>query len=192
MNKIQSTSSRQDTKPDHYYVITEETSRLKDIEKRMADDGHGVDCPGFSRNDEQDADARSVYVGNLDPSISAEALQEFFKESVSSVNRVDIQINKLTGYAKGFAFVEFAQPKDVMAAIELSDSKLGSKPLKIVPKRPSFRQETPYRGFHRVRRATARMHPPTRNRQRGQQMRGLWRNSRRGQTGTRGRGKRFV
>ncbi|CAR21481.1 KLTH0B02992p [Lachancea thermotolerans CBS 6340] len=192
MNEFLSDSSQQDNKPDYYHVITEETSRLKDIEKRMAENAHGAGCPGFSRFNDQSADARSVYVGNLDPSINAETLQEFFKGSVSRVNRVEIQINKLTGFAKGFAFVEFAQPRDVMDAIKLSNTKLGGKPLKIVPKRPSFHQESPNRGSHRMRRATTRTHPPLRGRPHGRHLHNAWRGNRRGRVRARGRGKRFI
>merc|ERR1712063_93988 len=57
--------------------------------------------------DKQSTDARSVFVGNVDYSTTAEELQAHFK-SCGVIQRVTIQRDHFTSHPKGFAYVEFA------------------------------------------------------------------------------------
>lgn len=56
---------------------------------------------GFPSMDEKiEADARSIYVGNVDYSTTAEELEQHF-HGCGSINRVTIQCDKFTGHPKG-------------------------------------------------------------------------------------------
>jgi polyadenylate-binding protein 2 len=65
---------------------------------------------GFPTLEEKmETDNRSVYVGNVDYSSTAEELEAHF-QGCGSVERVTILCDKFTGHPKGFAYVEFADP----------------------------------------------------------------------------------
>lgn len=53
------------------------------------------------REDREDIDARSVFVGNVDYSASPEEIQAHF-QSCGSINRVTILLDKFTGNPKGY------------------------------------------------------------------------------------------
>lgn len=52
------------------------------------------------REDREDVDARSIFVGNVDYGATPEEIQEHFK-SAGSINRVTILLDKFTGHPKG-------------------------------------------------------------------------------------------
>jgi polyadenylate-binding protein 2 len=52
------------------------------------------------REDREDVDARSVFVGNVDYSAGPEEIQAHF-QSCGSINRVTILLDKFTGQPKG-------------------------------------------------------------------------------------------
>lgn len=52
------------------------------------------------REDREDIDARSVFVGNVDYSASPEEIQAHF-QSCGSINRVTILLDKFSGNPKG-------------------------------------------------------------------------------------------
>lgn len=54
------------------------------------------------REDKEDIDARSIFVGNVDYGASPEEIQAHF-QSCGSINRVTILLDKFTGHPKGFA-----------------------------------------------------------------------------------------
>ena len=57
---------------------------------------------GFPSMDEKiEADARSVYVGNVDYAATAEELEQHF-HGCGSINRVTIQCDKYSGHPKGY------------------------------------------------------------------------------------------
>ncbi|SCU82749.1 LAME_0C02696g1_1 [Lachancea meyersii CBS 8951] len=124
----------------YMFLINEETKRMRNLQAQLAnanltrqnDEGFNI------HNDETELAARSVFVGNLSRRATAQQLQELFKDAVSRVNRVDIQVDGKTHSPRGFAYVEFAQPKDVMAAIEFNGTVLFERALKVIPKRPKF------------------------------------------------------
>ncbi|CDS05392.1 Putative Apoptosis regulator BCL-W [Lichtheimia ramosa] len=107
-----------------------------------------------SMNPEEDkeaVDARSVYVGNVDYGASPEELQAHF-QSCGTINRVTILCDKFTGHPKGFAYIEFAEPDFVNAAVALNESLFRNRLLKVSPKRtnvPGFAQRGRGRGGFR-------------------------------------------
>lgn len=55
------------------------------------------------REDKEDIDQRSIFVGNVDYGASPEEIQAHF-QSCGSINRVTILLDKFTGHPKGFVF----------------------------------------------------------------------------------------
>lgn len=53
------------------------------------------------REDKEDIDARSIFVGNVDYGASPEEIQAHF-QSCGSINRVTILLDKFSGHPKGF------------------------------------------------------------------------------------------
>lgn len=56
------------------------------------------------REDKEDIDARSIFVGNVDYGASPEEIQAHF-QSCGSINRVTILLDKFTGHPKGSIFL---------------------------------------------------------------------------------------
>ena len=52
------------------------------------------------REDKEDIDARSIFVGNVDYGASPEEIQSHF-QSCGSINRVTILLDKFSGHPKG-------------------------------------------------------------------------------------------
>jgi polyadenylate-binding protein 2 len=89
------------------------------------------------KEDKDEIDARSVYVGNVDYGATADELQKHFS-SCGTINRVTIMMDKYSGHPKGFAYVEFAEPATVVAALVLNESIFRGRPLKVMPKRTNI------------------------------------------------------
>merc|ERR1712000_612995 len=88
-------------------------------------------------DDKESVDARSVFVGNVDYSVSPEEIQEHF-QSCGSINRVTILLDKFTGQPKGYAYVEFSEPSLVAQALVLNESVLKGRNIKVTPKRTNI------------------------------------------------------
>ncbi|KAL0083061.1 hypothetical protein J3Q64DRAFT_1751370 [Phycomyces blakesleeanus] len=84
--------------------------------------------------DREAVDSRSVYVGNVDYGATPEELQAHF-QSCGTINRVTILCDKFTGHPKGFAYIEFAEPSFIDAAVALSESLFRGRLLKVSAKR---------------------------------------------------------
>lgn len=54
------------------------------------------------REDREDVDGRSVFVGNVDYSATPEEIQTHFSQGGGSINRVTILLDKFTGHPKGY------------------------------------------------------------------------------------------
>lgn len=97
----------------------------------------------------QEADAKSVYVGNVDYAVTQIELQSLFSQA-GEVERVTIMINKATGQPKGFAYVEFKLPAGAQAAVDtLNGYSLHERELKVNIKRtnlPGFNARGGFRG----------------------------------------------
>ncbi|KAI1750863.1 hypothetical protein F4782DRAFT_238449 [Xylaria castorea] len=87
--------------------------------------------------DRNDIDSRSIFVGNVDYSVSPEEIQAHF-QSCGSINRVTILLDKFTGQPKGYAYVEFTEPSLVAQALVLNDSVLKGRNIKVTPKRTNI------------------------------------------------------
>ena len=61
------------------------------------------------REDKEDIDARSIFVGNVDYGASPEEIQAHF-QSCGSINRVTILLDKFTGHPKGWALSSSSYP----------------------------------------------------------------------------------
>lgn len=86
------------------------------------------------KENKEDVDSRSVYVGNVDYGTTPDELQKFF-QSCGTINRVTILLDKFTGHPKGYAYVEFAEPSLVANALVLNETVFRGRPLKVIPKR---------------------------------------------------------
>ncbi|KAJ1731387.1 hypothetical protein LPJ61_002562 [Coemansia biformis] len=120
--------------------MEKEAQRLRELEESLTKGKKDGEAGG----EEDDADARSIYVGNVDYVATPEELQEHFKGS-GAVNRVTILCDKFTGHPKGYAYIEFGSTDAVTKAQLLDGSMLHGRPLKVNPKR------TNVPGVHRGR-----------------------------------------
>jgi polyadenylate-binding protein 2 len=57
---------------------------------------------GGSREDREDIDARSIFVGNVDYGATPEEIQTHFATGPGTINRVTILLDKFTGHPKGW------------------------------------------------------------------------------------------
>ena len=90
---------------------------------------------GFMTPEEKmEVDARSVYVGNVDYSATAQELEAHF-HGCGSINRVTILCDKFTGHPKGFAYIEFGDKDAIQTAMALDESLFKGRQIKVVCKR---------------------------------------------------------
>lgn len=71
-----------------------EAAKLRAMQATLDKEGNDL------REDREDIDARSVFVGNVDYDASPEEIQAHF-QSCGSINRVTILLDKFTGHPKG-------------------------------------------------------------------------------------------
>lgn len=93
----------------------------------------------FAKDEKDDADARSVFVGNVDFSVSADDLSKHF-EACGHIYRVTI-LKDRQGNPKGFGYIEFKDESAVSLAMNLTGSTLSGRQIKVEQKRsnlPSF------------------------------------------------------
>ncbi|KJH51809.1 hypothetical protein DICVIV_02000 [Dictyocaulus viviparus] len=96
---------------------------------------NGTSSPAVLTPEEKaEADSRSVYIGNVDYSVTAEELEKHF-HGCGSVARVTILCDKYTGHPKGFAYAEFADKEGMQMALAMSDSLLKGRQIKVMEKR---------------------------------------------------------
>ena len=111
--------------------MEEEAAKLREMQQSLDTERHEM------RESKEDVDARSVFVGNVDYGASPEEIQAHF-QSIGSINRVTILLDKFTGHPKGYAYVEFTEPSLVNEALVLDNSVFRSRNLKVVPKRTNL------------------------------------------------------
>mmetsp|Transcript_2101 Transcript_2101/g.6262 ORF Transcript_2101/g.6262 Transcript_2101/m.6262 type:complete len:212 (-) Transcript_2101:234-869(-) len=130
-------------------------ARLKAMEEEAAKLAKGKDAPGRGGRgpsadgeaeaaDREEADSRSIYVGNVDYGCTPEELQLHFQQC-GTVNRVTILTDKL-GNAKGFAYVEFLEADAVTSAALLDGTELRGREIKVSPKRTNVPGLKVFRG----------------------------------------------
>ncbi|KAI9674347.1 MAG: cytoplasmic RNA-binding protein [Trizodia sp. TS-e1964] len=108
--------------------MEEEAAKLREMQANLDQTHHDL------REDKEDIDARSIFVGNVDYQASPEEIQAHF-QSCGSINRVTILLDKFSGHPKGYAYVEFTEPSLVALALVLNESVFRGRNLKVVPKR---------------------------------------------------------
>ncbi|RNA43626.1 polyadenylate-binding 2 isoform X1 [Brachionus plicatilis] len=123
--------------------MDEEAARLLQLQNEMEQQLKSTNSPtsaggpfgGFMSAEEKlEADARSIYVGNVDYSATAQELEAHF-HGCGSINRVTILCDKFTGHPKGFAYIEFGDKDSVQTAMALDDSLFKGRQIKVVSKR---------------------------------------------------------
>lgn len=77
--------------------MEEEAAKLREMQQTLNNEAAGPDM----REDKEDIDGRSVFVGNVDYSATPEEIQTHF-QSCGSINRVTILLDKFTGHPKGY------------------------------------------------------------------------------------------
>ncbi|XXH03494.1 hypothetical protein Hte_009899 [Hypoxylon texense] len=97
--------------------MEQEAAKLREMHAALEEKGQEAS------DDRTDVDSRSIFVGNVDYSVSPEEIQAHF-QSCGSINRVTILLDKFTGQPKGYAYVEFTEPSLVAQALVLNDSVL--------------------------------------------------------------------
>jgi len=136
--------------------MEEEAEKLKqmqlEVEKQMQLPGTPGTPPFPTMEEKMEADLRSVYVGNVDYSATAQELENHF-HGCGSIHRVTILCDKFTGQPKGFAYVEFADKDSVQTALALDDSLFKGRQIKVIEKRTNrpgvTTTDRPPRGLHR-------------------------------------------
>lgn len=78
-----------------------EAAKLREMQASLDQQDHDL------REDKEDIDARSIFVGNVDYGASPEEIQAHF-QSCGSINRVTILLDKFTGHPKGFVSLPWA------------------------------------------------------------------------------------
>ncbi|CAN0066466.1 polyadenylate-binding protein 2 isoform X2 [Petromyzon marinus] len=118
--------------------MEEEAEKLKamqnEVEKQMNLSPPAAGPMIMSFEEKMEADARSIYVGNVDYHATAEELEAHF-HGCGSVNRVTILCDKFTGHPKGFAYIEFSEKESIRTAMALDDSLFRGRQIKVLPKR---------------------------------------------------------
>ena len=109
--------------------MEDEAAKLKAMQQELqVESGPGEDAK------KNDADERSIYVGQVDYDATPEELQAHFA-SCGVINRVTILCDKFTGKSKGYAYVEFEEATSVPTAVLLDNSIFKGRQLKVVAKR---------------------------------------------------------
>ncbi|KAK7399574.1 hypothetical protein VNO78_10759 [Psophocarpus tetragonolobus] len=129
--------------------MEEEAAALREMQAKVEKEIGSVQDPAnaaASQANKEEADSRSVFVGNVDYACTPEEVQQHF-QSCGTVNRVTILTDKF-GQPKGFAYVEFVEVEAVQEALLLNESELHGRQLKVLPKRtnvPGMKQYRPRR-----------------------------------------------
>ncbi|KAG0485169.1 hypothetical protein HPP92_009248 [Vanilla planifolia] len=129
--------------------MEEEAAALREMQAKVEKEMGAVQDPAnvdASQANKEEVDSRSVFVGNVDYACTPEEVQQHF-QSCGTVNRVTILTDKF-GQPKGFAYVEFIELEAVQEAINLHESELHGRQLKVLPKRtnvPGMKQFRPRR-----------------------------------------------
>jgi polyadenylate-binding protein 2 len=104
--------------------MEEEAAKLREMQASLDSQTENL------RENKEDIDARSIFVGNVDYGASPEEIQAHF-QSCGSINRVTILLDKFTGHPKGYAYVEFSEPSLVTQALVLNESVFRGRNIKV-------------------------------------------------------------
>ena len=107
-----------------------EAAKLRSLQSDLDGAHNGSGSPSQSHENKEDIDARSIFVGNVDYGASPEEIQAHFQQC-GAINRVTILLDKFTGHPKGYAYVEFVEPRVVVEAVGLDGSTFRSRAIKV-------------------------------------------------------------
>ncbi|WFD27236.1 hypothetical protein MNAN1_002232 [Malassezia nana] len=107
-----------------------EAAKLRELNEAAEREMEGAAPAHPTEEEKMQADARSIYVGNVDYGATPEEIQQHF-QSCGTIHRVTILCDKFTGHPKGFAYVEFADPSFVENAMVLNESLFRGRLLKV-------------------------------------------------------------
>ncbi|KAK0242508.1 hypothetical protein EDD85DRAFT_918778 [Armillaria nabsnona] len=113
--------------------MEKEAMKLREMQaeaEKVNNDGLDAGVPMETDEDKAAADSRSVYVGNVDYSATPEEIQGHF-QACGTINRVTILCDKFTGHPKGYAYVEFAEPEHIDAALTMDNSLFRGRLIKV-------------------------------------------------------------
>ncbi|GLE01811.1 hypothetical protein PINS_up010649 [Pythium insidiosum] len=79
---------------------------------------------------DDDMDFKSVYIGNVNYGTTKFELREHFKDC-GNMKRITIPFDPATKQQRGFAYIEFSSPSEVLRAIKLNGSTFRGRPLKV-------------------------------------------------------------
>ncbi|KAL0431909.1 UNVERIFIED_CONTAM: Polyadenylate-binding protein 2 [Sesamum radiatum] len=129
--------------------MEEEAAALREMQAKVEKEMGAVQDPASAaaaQASKEEVDSRSVFVGNVDYACTPEEVQQHF-QACGTVNRVTILTDKF-GQPKGFAYVEFLEQEAVQEALQLNESELHGRQLKVMVKRtnvPGMKQYRPRR-----------------------------------------------
>eukprot|EP00477_Mikrocytos_mackini_P000115 GAHX01000120.1.p1 GENE.GAHX01000120.1~~GAHX01000120.1.p1 ORF type:complete len:174 (+),score=40.33 GAHX01000120.1:62-583(+) len=90
------------------------------------------------KQEQIDKDKCSIYIGNVEYSLTSEQIRDFFS-SVGEVVRVTKINNPKTGHPMGYAYVEFGNIEDARTALLKNGDELGGRELSVMPKRTNVK-----------------------------------------------------
>jgi len=114
--------------------MEDEAERLQKMQEEAEKMSGPSGALGLTPEEKAEIDARSVFVGNVDYSATADDLERHF-HGCGSVNRVTILCDKFTGHPKGFAYIEFVDKDSVETAMALDESLFKGRQIKVSRKR---------------------------------------------------------
>ncbi|XP_006366227.1 polyadenylate-binding protein 2-like [Solanum tuberosum] len=129
--------------------MEDEAAALREMQAKVEKEMGSVQDPAnadASQANREELDSRSIFVGNVDYACTPEEVQQHF-QACGTVNRVTILTDKF-GQPKGFAYVEFVEQEAIQEALQLNESELHGRQLKVMPKRtnvPGMKQFHPRR-----------------------------------------------
>ncbi|GFP85651.1 polyadenylate-binding protein 2 [Phtheirospermum japonicum] len=150
--------------------MEEEAAALREMQAKVEKEMGAVQDPASAAAaaaNKEEVDSRSVFVGNFDDADVAgsfgahqiwlviepdvvdyactpEEVQQHF-QACGTVNRVTILTDKF-GQPKGFAYVEFIEQEAVQEALQLNESELHGRQLKVMVKRTNVPGMKQFRG----------------------------------------------
>ena len=99
------------------------------LQGKAAGDGDPSGSEAVEPGSKEEADNRSIFVGNVDWGTTPEELQLHF-QSCGTVNRVTILTDR-EGNPKGYAYIEFLETDAVDNACLLDNSELRGRNIKV-------------------------------------------------------------
>ncbi|KAL0381629.1 UNVERIFIED_CONTAM: Polyadenylate-binding protein 2 [Sesamum angustifolium] len=126
--------------------MEEEAAALREMQAKVEKEMGAVQDPASAaaaQASKEEVDSRSVFVGNVDYACTPEEVQQHF-QACGTVNRVTILTDKF-GQPKGFAYVEFLEQEAVQEALQLNESELHGRQLKVMVKRTNVPGMKQYR-----------------------------------------------